>query len=292
MTLLNFPFLSGLAVNPLYYLLAVAFSLLLLNLGALLASFSDEVVLPNAPRKDRGAAPVATPTAAPVGTNSDGGAPSANALQEPLLNPGGTEITTEATVSNGEAAVLTAAFNADAKEEKEAAAAAETSEGWSALFAIAAPQKGWLLTASAVLLVRLPFSLAGPHFVSSVLGAVIDGDAEQAHYFVLCLLAVRFFCQLKPFEISLCTTTSLVNFSIRNYSFFSLSIEPACCAFLSSSITLPCIHIRIHVQTGGHGRRASRLLDFLLVRVRATETHRQAAHRRVCRGAEARHGLL
>jgi hypothetical protein len=129
---------------------------------------------------------------AAVGADS-GDAASANNLQEPLLRTSGTgtEGVHAASVASGEAAVLTAASKADAKTEKEAAAAAETSKGWSALFSIAAPQKGWLLTASAVLLVRLPFSLAGPHFVSSVLGAVIDGDAKQAHYFALCLIAVR-----------------------------------------------------------------------------------------------------
>ena len=34
--------------------------------------------------------------------------------------------------------------------------------------------------ASATLAVRLPFSLAVPHFVSMVLGAVIDGDGAAA----------------------------------------------------------------------------------------------------------------
>ena len=63
-------------------------------------------------------------------------------------------------------------------------------KGWSDLLKLAKPQQWWIFVASAVLFLRLPFSLAVPHFVSSILGAVIDGDGSKAQYYTLCLVVV------------------------------------------------------------------------------------------------------
>ena len=61
-------------------------------------------------------------------------------------------------------------------------------KGWADLLRLAGPQKWMIFLASAVLFVRLPFSLAVPHFVSMTLGAIIDGDGEAARRCVVWLV--------------------------------------------------------------------------------------------------------
>ena len=60
-------------------------------------------------------------------------------------------------------------------------------QGTKRLIKLAAPQMGYLYLGCAVLLVRLPFSLSIPHFVSSTLGALSRGDYHQAKADILLL---------------------------------------------------------------------------------------------------------
>ena len=48
----------------------------------------------------------------------------------------------------------------------------------SQLFSLAKKQRIWLFAGCCALLVRLPFSLSLPHFVSEIIGALLDKDAE------------------------------------------------------------------------------------------------------------------
>jgi ATP-binding cassette subfamily B (MDR/TAP) protein 9 len=59
--------------------------------------------------------------------------------------------------------------------------------GWSRLLALAGTQRSMLVAGCVALLVRLPFSLAVPHFVSECLGAVISGDHRQAWWSITAL---------------------------------------------------------------------------------------------------------
>ena len=59
--------------------------------------------------------------------------------------------------------------------------------GWSRLLALAGTQRSMLVAGCVALLVRLPFSLAVPHFVSECLGAVISGDHQQAWWSITAL---------------------------------------------------------------------------------------------------------
>jgi ABC-type multidrug transport system fused ATPase/permease subunit len=60
-------------------------------------------------------------------------------------------------------------------------------QGTKRLIKLAAPQMGYLYLGCAVLLVRLPFSLSIPHFVSSTLGALSRGEFQQAKADILLL---------------------------------------------------------------------------------------------------------
>jgi ABC-type multidrug transport system fused ATPase/permease subunit len=60
-------------------------------------------------------------------------------------------------------------------------------QGTKRLIKLAAPQMGYLYLGCAVLLVRLPFSLAMPHFVSTTLGALSRGEYHQAQMEILLL---------------------------------------------------------------------------------------------------------
>jgi ATP-binding cassette subfamily B (MDR/TAP) protein 9 len=61
-------------------------------------------------------------------------------------------------------------------------------KGWTRLLQLAATQKKLLFVGCVALLIRLPFSLAVPHFVSEVLGAIYSGDKDQAWLNVFYLL--------------------------------------------------------------------------------------------------------
>lgn len=60
-------------------------------------------------------------------------------------------------------------------------------QGTRRLIKLAAPQMGYLYLGCAVLLVRLPFSLSIPHFISTTLGALSRGDYNQAKAEILLL---------------------------------------------------------------------------------------------------------
>ncbi|KAI2508031.1 hypothetical protein MHU86_6438 [Fragilaria crotonensis] len=63
-------------------------------------------------------------------------------------------------------------------------------QGTKRLIKLAAPQMGYLYLGCVVLLVRLPFSLSIPHFVSSTLGALSRGDFRQAKADILLLFVL------------------------------------------------------------------------------------------------------
>mmetsp|Transcript_27336 Transcript_27336/g.41361 ORF Transcript_27336/g.41361 Transcript_27336/m.41361 type:complete len:854 (-) Transcript_27336:1618-4179(-) len=60
-------------------------------------------------------------------------------------------------------------------------------KGTRRLMKLAAPQMMYLYIGCVVLLIRLPFSLSIPHFVSTTLGALARGDYQQAHTEILLL---------------------------------------------------------------------------------------------------------
>eukprot|EP00547_Thalassionema_nitzschioides_P018253 CAMPEP_0194248656 /NCGR_PEP_ID=MMETSP0158-20130606/18811_1 /TAXON_ID=33649 /ORGANISM="Thalassionema nitzschioides, Strain L26-B" /LENGTH=672 /DNA_ID=CAMNT_0038985003 /DNA_START=465 /DNA_END=2480 /DNA_ORIENTATION=- len=60
-------------------------------------------------------------------------------------------------------------------------------KGTRRLIKLAAPQMLYLYVGCIVLLIRLPFSLSIPHFVSTTLGALARGDYQQAHTEILLL---------------------------------------------------------------------------------------------------------
>jgi ABC-type multidrug transport system fused ATPase/permease subunit len=60
--------------------------------------------------------------------------------------------------------------------------------GFCRLLDLASPQKLLLVAGSVALLIRLPFSLAVPHFVADTLAAVIGGNMKQASWSILCLV--------------------------------------------------------------------------------------------------------
>jgi len=63
-------------------------------------------------------------------------------------------------------------------------------QGTRRLLQLAAPQVVYLYSGCLVLLVRLPFSLSIPHFVSSTLAAAAAGDWEEARRHVGCILVL------------------------------------------------------------------------------------------------------
>jgi ABC-type multidrug transport system fused ATPase/permease subunit len=60
-------------------------------------------------------------------------------------------------------------------------------QGTKRLIKLAAPQMGYLYLGCVVLLIRLPFSLSIPHFVSSTLGSLSHSDFHEARESILCL---------------------------------------------------------------------------------------------------------
>jgi hypothetical protein len=76
----------------------------------------------------------------------------------------------------------------DTEYEAEAAAGITSRiRGTRRLIKLAAPQVFYLYLGCAVLLVRLPFSLSIPHFVSTTLGALAHGNYESARMEILLL---------------------------------------------------------------------------------------------------------
>ena len=76
----------------------------------------------------------------------------------------------------------------DTESEAEAAAGITSRiRGTRRLIKLAAPQVFYLYLGCAVLLVRLPFSLSIPHFVSTTLGALAHGNYESARMEILLL---------------------------------------------------------------------------------------------------------
>lgn len=69
----------------------------------------------------------------------------------------------------------------DERESFPASAVAEEEEvaSWSELFKLAAPEWRWISLGCFALLLRLPFSLAAPHFQAECIGAAIDGNARR-----------------------------------------------------------------------------------------------------------------
>jgi len=54
------------------------------------------------------------------------------------------------------------------------------------LMALAVPEVQWLILGCVALLVRLPFSLALPHFVSAVVSALIHDDLPAVRTAIVC----------------------------------------------------------------------------------------------------------
>jgi len=86
--------------------------------------------------------------------------------------------------------VLVAQDTNDQEPQEEATLSTPTSRitGTRRLLQLAAPQVLYLYAGCAVLLVRLPFSLAIPHFVSTTLTAVATGDFSTAQHEIIWLL--------------------------------------------------------------------------------------------------------
>eukprot|EP00041_Stephanoeca_diplocostata_P034246 m.1153954 g.1153954 ORF g.1153954 m.1153954 type:complete len:943 (+) comp24487_c0_seq19:419-3247(+) len=76
------------------------------------------------------------------------------------------------------------------QEEERAKHARERGYGTFKLLQLARPHKYWLYAGCIVLLIRLPFSLSIPHWVSQTIGALIDQNWEKAKwsitYLVIC----------------------------------------------------------------------------------------------------------
>ncbi|KAF4730899.1 hypothetical protein FOZ63_005763, partial [Perkinsus olseni] len=59
---------------------------------------------------------------------------------------------------------------------------------WTRLLGLARTQKTLLTTGSVVLLVRLPFSISLPHFVSESIGGLMDGDVGRVKHAIILLI--------------------------------------------------------------------------------------------------------
>eukprot|EP01062_Namystynia_karyoxenos_P082607 TRINITY_DN9332_c0_g1_i1.p1 TRINITY_DN9332_c0_g1~~TRINITY_DN9332_c0_g1_i1.p1 ORF type:complete len:869 (+),score=226.90 TRINITY_DN9332_c0_g1_i1:87-2609(+) len=62
------------------------------------------------------------------------------------------------------------------------------SGGWQRLLGFAGPERQWIFLGCAALLVRMPFSMAIPHFVSESIGAFGDGDESGARRQIVLLV--------------------------------------------------------------------------------------------------------
>lgn len=60
---------------------------------------------------------------------------------------------------------------------------------WGELMALAAPEWRWIALGCIALLIRLPFSLASPHFQSEAIGSAIKGDGAELRWNVILLMA-------------------------------------------------------------------------------------------------------
>ena len=67
-----------------------------------------------------------------------------------------------------------------AKEDGEAEEETPPRPSFSRLLRYARPEAGWIAAGLFVLLIRLPFSLAMPHYVSEALGAVLSRNERAA----------------------------------------------------------------------------------------------------------------
>ena len=68
----------------------------------------------------------------------------------------------------------------------------EQNYGFGRLFSLVKPHICWLIAGCIALLVRLPFSLAQPHFVSACIGCLINSDYDGAKYVsLLCTCVAR-----------------------------------------------------------------------------------------------------
>jgi ABC-type multidrug transport system fused ATPase/permease subunit len=102
-------------------------------------------------------------------------------LAEPLLDR-------SADVENDAESQEPEARASDTESEAETAAGITSRiRGTRRLIKLAAPQVFYLYLGCAVLLVRLPFSLSIPHFVSTTLGALARGNYENARMEILLL---------------------------------------------------------------------------------------------------------
>ena len=97
-----------------------------------------------------------------------------NGLTEPLLEPGNDE----------------EAQNHNQHDEEAEEGSSSRIQGTRRLIRLAAPQMSYLYLGCAVLLVRLPFSLSIPHFVSTTLGALGRADYHQARTEILLLFVL------------------------------------------------------------------------------------------------------
>ena len=96
---------------------------------------------------------------------------------------------TAATVAGTASAVDIATEKAAAyqREEEHAKSARDRGYGTRRLLQLAQPHKIWLYAGCIVLFIRLPFSLSMPHWVSEVIGALIEKNYEKAYWNVVYL---------------------------------------------------------------------------------------------------------
>jgi ABC-type multidrug transport system fused ATPase/permease subunit len=102
-------------------------------------------------------------------------------MAEPLLSTDNYEADAEAQLSGGEASATS-----DSDSETSAGITSRI-RGTRRLIKLAKPQVLYLYLGCAVLLLRLPFSLSIPHFVSTTLGALARGDYAGARVEILLL---------------------------------------------------------------------------------------------------------
>jgi hypothetical protein len=163
------------------YLLAMGFGVLILACLGLM--FSYWPVLPDEEEQD--------PQQRPTNRHLPNHQPTENDATEPLLGHLDDDDAEEASanqpleelVGDEEQVQVVGDENTDYSNE----GGTSRIRGTRRLLKLAAPQVLYLYLGCAVLLVRLPFSLSIPHFVSTTLGAVARGDFEGARAEILLL---------------------------------------------------------------------------------------------------------
>lgn len=115
--------------------------------------------------------------------------PSQSSLLEPLLS--GTDDERGLRLETGDVEEDEEVQHETREQSDSEVSNSEATSRWSGmrrLLQLAAPQVSFLYAGCAVLLLRLPFSLSIPHFVSSTISAVQNGDFDAAVHEILCLV--------------------------------------------------------------------------------------------------------